>query len=136
MKLLSMFVLFFSLSYLSIGYGQDRFRRDYAKLVVDAPEQPELDGTYYAHHVFVFNYNENGDMMYFPPKGGKTLFVRTSPVEEGQHDNGIKFSFFKALDEDGEYVLVKVFHKKRSGVQLFVTFEEKYDVIFHFKDDQ
>lgn len=135
MKKIILFLLVFVLQ-ANFVIAQDRFRRDYNKVVVDVPEIPDLHGTYYGNHAFVFNYNKNGDVMHYSAGGKNILYIRTSPIEEAEHDSGVKFSYFKALDQDGEYILIKIFHKKRYGIQIFVTFDDKIDAVFHYMNNE
>lgn len=115
--------------------AQERFRRDYKHVVVDIEDEPNKSGEYNGYNIFIFNYNENADVMHITSERNQILYVRTSPIEEDEQDNGFKFNYFKALDENGDPVLIKIFHEEKYGVQLFTGLsEDGPEAIFHFVD--
>ena len=133
MKILLTLLLLFSLPSIHSVKAQDRFRRDYKHVVVDIDGQPDKSGEYNGHNIFIFNYNENADVMHITSDRNKILYVRTSPIEEDQHENGVGYSFFKAINENGDPVLIKIFHKEKYGVQLFTNLsDDEPDAVFHF----
>ena len=133
MKIVLVISILVAAGFLTTTTAQDRFRRDYKHVVVDIDGQPDKSGEYNGHNIFIFNYNENADVMHITSDRNKILYVRTSPIEEDQHENGVGYSFFKAINENGDPVLIKIFHKEKYGVQLFTNLsDDEPDAVFHF----
>lgn len=113
--------------------AQERFRRDYEHVIVDVPEEPKKSGEYNGRNIFVFNYNDNGDVLHITSDGSQIVYIRTSKIGNDQHDDGVKYSYFKAIDENGDPILIKVFQKEKYGVQLFTGLsDDEPDAVFHF----
>lgn len=113
--------------------GQQRFRRDYNSIVAKAPKEPKRNGTYDGRNIFVFNYNENRDVLHITAANNQFVYVRTSKIRRDKDEDGLVYFYFDALDEKGDPILIKYFENKKYGVMLFwrKNPEDEYNV-FHF----
>lgn len=121
--------MFISIAFLFITnqiLSQERFRRDYNHFIVDIPDS-EKSGKYPGHNVFIFNYNDNGDVKHITSERDQIIYVRTSPIEKKEHEDGTKYSFFKSYDEHGEPIVIKVYDQEKYGVEIigYLKGEEK-----------
>lgn len=129
------YLLTFTLLLTFTAHEQERFRRDYKQLVFTDDDEPEKSGNYNGHNIFIFNYNDNGDVMHITSARNHILYVRTSPIGEDQHESGEKYSYFKAIDENGDPVLIKIYNKEKYGVQIIGGLGEgENSYCFHFID--
>lgn len=69
----------------------------------------------------LFNYGTNSDAKLYYPDGSFHLFKRVSKTEDDKLDNGITFQGFKALDENGNEVLVLLYS---NNVVKFIFLDE------------
>lgn len=57
--------------------------------------------TYKRSNSFVFNINDNGDVLWYGASGGKKYFRKISGVKEDKTSDGIELQSVKLLDEEG-----------------------------------
>lgn len=113
-------------------FSQESFRRNYTNFTVSAPENSKVEGEYTGPNVFVFNYNKNEDVLHIRPNGNKVLYVRMSEFWRSEEGEPV-YTFFEALDEFGETIIIQIFLDIDSGVVLYSQEggREEYDTI-HF----
>lgn len=113
-------------------FSQESFRRDYTNFSISATENLKVEGEYTGHNVFVFNYNKNEDVLHIRPNGNKVLYIRVSDFWRSEEGEPV-YTFFEALDEFGETIIIQVFLDKDVGVVLYSQGggREEYDAI-HF----
>ncbi|CEN52129.1 conserved exported hypothetical protein [Capnocytophaga canimorsus] len=73
-----------------------------------------------SNSTFVFNINDNGDILWYRPDGNKEYFRKISRIEKGKTDDGVEYQAVGLLDEKGNEfllalyengVLVLIYHK-------------------------
>ncbi|WP_157909250.1 hypothetical protein [Capnocytophaga stomatis] len=76
---------------------------------------------------FVFNINDNGDVLLYLPNGDKKYFRSISSVTEHKIDKGIKVQAVEILDEDGDELLLFLYE---NGV-LVLAYNKDSMIRFH-----
>lgn len=95
-KLLTMCLLLICFS----AAAQEAFRYDYNYIVLKNKEGVLVAGR--KSNSYVFNYNENNDVMAFLSDGTRELYRKISGVEEGETDRGVSYQFFEVVTNQGE----------------------------------
>jgi len=116
-------LLFFSFGILYQAQAQDRFRRDYSYVVINSPDKYENE-LFDGENVFVFNYNDNADVLHIRANGIKVVYIRTSPIEMDKDKDGDEYAIFKALNEHGEEIIMKIFTNDDYGVHILLKFKD------------
>ncbi|MEX2484166.1 MAG: hypothetical protein WED10_06395 [Brumimicrobium sp.] len=134
MKTLLITTFFIIIGIIQLVNAQERFRRDYNFVSVNSPSQSKnifSEG----RNVFVFNYGDNADVLHVTSKGKSIVYIRTTPIDRAKGNDGFYYSYFKALDQFGEPILIKVYDKEENGVMLFFKIEDDEEfTVFHFKN--
>gem|GEM_PF-6764180 len=87
--------------------AQTKFRVDYD--VITLFTNAQWSDWEDALNTFVFNANENGDIIHYTARGEKKLYRKISTIDEGQTDNGDHFQILTVLDENGNEFYLQYF---------------------------
>lgn len=112
----SICLLIFEISHLS---AQERFRVDYE--IVAAYQNGEWDDWQEGNNTFVFNVNDNGDIIHYKANGKKETYRKVSNKDEGYTDSGEHYQIIAILDEDGLEMLLQYFDDPTIGMKLIVS---------------
>lgn len=117
-KILTIFLLFFTVSLFAQNSGE-RFRRDFNYFSV------HLDGEWSSpvesSTTFVFNVNDNGDLIYYSPQGKRHDFRNIRKLESGVTLSGEDYQVALFLDEDGSECYLQLFDNYSMGLKLIFT---------------
>lgn len=108
----------FLLSY-QIAFCQNKFRVDYD--IFATYEYGKWSEWQKATNTFVFNSNENADIIHYSANGTKQTFRKVSQKEEGYTDGGKYYQVITVLDEEGNECLLQYFEDTSIGVKLIFS---------------
>lgn len=113
-------------------FSQDKIRRDYTSCFVESPMNPEVEGVYSGDNTFLFSIRESRDILHIRPNGKRVTYVRVSDIERSDPDEPV-YSYFWALDENGDTVLIQIFLDESKGISIFTNIsEEDTHTSFHY----
>lgn len=110
----------------SIFEEPGRFRKDYQYYSFYDIRIDKWEDLKSGDNTFVFNYNDNADILHLKSNGEKILYKNLSGVTEGKTDSGEEFQSIQALDEDGNTCTFKLFNDSSSSIQIIWEFIAVY----------
>jgi hypothetical protein len=84
----------------------DSFRRDFSIVYVYDPETEAWDDGNSGNNTFVFNANDNSDVVVYYASGRKEVLRKISAVSEGIDKKNRKYQSIELLDEKGNEVML------------------------------
>ena len=76
---------------------------------------------------FVFNINDNGDVLWYLSNGNKYHFRKFGSVEKGKTDDGTEYQCVELLDEKGNELLLTLYENGFLGL----VYSEDFMIRFH-----
>jgi hypothetical protein len=101
----------------SIGFSQDKFRRDYNYIAVFDSGTETWGEWQPGDNTFVFNINERNDVAHLKANGETVIYKKLSGVEEGYTDSH-HYQIISALDEEGDVFRFQIFDDPNIGLKM------------------
>lgn len=106
-------------------YGQsDRFRRDYN--YVSLYKNGKWGEWKEGKNTFVFNANDNNDIVVYMASGEKEVFRKVTKVEKDKNNSGEKYQALGLIDEEGGELVLMLY----DNGSLKLVYSEDYQIQF------
>ena len=112
---------------------QDRFRVDFDHISIYNPSTDKWSEWEQVNHTFVFNINNNKDIMHYRANGNRVTYRNISGAERNKTSDGKEYQITTLLDADGEEFLFQLFDDTSIGV--IFTFQSGIRVQFASADN-
>ncbi|GJQ05380.1 hypothetical protein [Capnocytophaga canimorsus] len=80
-----------------------------------------------SNSTFLFNINDNADILWYRPDGNKEYFRKIGRIEKGKTDDGTEYQAVKILNTDGNEFLLFLYE---NGV-LKLVFDKSFHIQFN-----
>jgi hypothetical protein len=80
------------------------FRSDFSMVYIYNPRTEEWDDGNSGNNTFVFNANDNNDVIVYYASGKKEVLRKISAISEGVNKNNLRYQTLTLLDEKGNEV--------------------------------
>lgn len=105
-----------------LSFSQDSFRNDYTLVSIYNSETEEWGEWQNGYNTFVFNYNDNGDVLHILDSGKKYIYRKLSDgVEKEYTENGEHYQIITALDEEGIRFRLQLFDNPSIGLKMIYS---------------
>ncbi len=98
-----------------------QFRKDYNNVAVYNTETGALINSSRAKNTFIFNINENADVMHVKPDGTNIIYYKVFNIVNGETFLGHKYVKIEVIDGDGVFASLQLFDNSQMGLRMIYS---------------